>query len=487
MARLIHSDRAGRQQVIDLDPQRPQVVIGRQAECDIVVHDTSVSRRHCVIVPEDGGFAVVDLGSANGTLVNDVRVTRRRLSHDDVIRCGIYAVRFIEPVEAPEDARLTLRDRYRRRGGPGEAGLRATIERLQVLNESQSQRLVQLQDELTRVDAERAAAAERLARSEAELRGAQARLAEMQAHLRHLAAALQQREEALTAALGGAPLPPGPPPPGPAPRFEPPPLEPPPPEPPPAPPTARPRGRLVEAAIAAENEALRAEIAALQGALAADDAFVRAARVVPAIDRWRAVEADRRTLDETRRRVAAAEARVRDEQQRAEARIARLEQAVAAAEARLADAVQAREAAEARAREAVQAREAAERRLTEAAAEPPAPSVLGGPGRTGALLSGLGGLGRTAVGKERARKPLTDRLAAINRHTEELELRDARIRALEAERREATRRHARAQQDARVLVDRLAAHRDASEATGMAAVQLAELVDLARAIRDTLD
>ena len=52
------------------------VVIGRSSECDIVVGDPNVSRRHAEVRRIGRGFSLVDLGSTNGTEVNGQRVTR---------------------------------------------------------------------------------------------------------------------------------------------------------------------------------------------------------------------------------------------------------------------------------------------------------------------------------------------------------------------------------------------------------------------------
>jgi hypothetical protein len=45
-------------------------VIGRSRECDIVLGDANVSRRHAEIRPIGGGWAITDLGSTNGVRVN---------------------------------------------------------------------------------------------------------------------------------------------------------------------------------------------------------------------------------------------------------------------------------------------------------------------------------------------------------------------------------------------------------------------------------
>ncbi len=49
-------------------------VIGRSRECDIVLGDANVSRRHAEIRPIGSGWAIADLGSTNGVRVNGVAV-----------------------------------------------------------------------------------------------------------------------------------------------------------------------------------------------------------------------------------------------------------------------------------------------------------------------------------------------------------------------------------------------------------------------------
>lgn len=59
--------------------------IGRDPESSACLDSRAVSRRHCVIRYKQGSYELEDLGSHNGTLVNDVAVTRQLLSHGDKI------------------------------------------------------------------------------------------------------------------------------------------------------------------------------------------------------------------------------------------------------------------------------------------------------------------------------------------------------------------------------------------------------------------
>jgi pSer/pThr/pTyr-binding forkhead associated (FHA) protein len=51
-----------------------RTVVGRAADCDIVLNVPSVSAHHAEIVFSDGAYQVQDLGSTNGTLVNGQRI-----------------------------------------------------------------------------------------------------------------------------------------------------------------------------------------------------------------------------------------------------------------------------------------------------------------------------------------------------------------------------------------------------------------------------
>jgi hypothetical protein len=81
---------AGRRVEIDASP----VVLGRGKDCNVVLDDPSVSRRHAEVRLEPEGHWVVDLGSTNGTEVNGRRVDRAKLDVGDVITIGQTELRF---------------------------------------------------------------------------------------------------------------------------------------------------------------------------------------------------------------------------------------------------------------------------------------------------------------------------------------------------------------------------------------------------------
>ena len=70
-------------------------VVGRHLECDIVISDSNVSRRHAEFVCAGRDVIVRDLGSTNGTKVNGVVITGDQLlQHGDVIGFGTAQVSF---------------------------------------------------------------------------------------------------------------------------------------------------------------------------------------------------------------------------------------------------------------------------------------------------------------------------------------------------------------------------------------------------------
>lgn len=63
-----------------------EVILGRIPSCGIVLTDPAASRQHARITRTPQGYFIEDMQSANGTYVNDKRISRAQLSHGDLIR-----------------------------------------------------------------------------------------------------------------------------------------------------------------------------------------------------------------------------------------------------------------------------------------------------------------------------------------------------------------------------------------------------------------
>ena len=70
------------------------VSLGRSPECDIVLDDLLVSRRHAEIRPALGSHLLIDLGSSNGTTVDDEPVVQHLLRDGDCVRIGTHLLRY---------------------------------------------------------------------------------------------------------------------------------------------------------------------------------------------------------------------------------------------------------------------------------------------------------------------------------------------------------------------------------------------------------
>lgn len=104
----------GREYTVD----GPSLVIGREANCDVVVPQKRVSRRHAEIIATPKGYVITDM-SSNGTFVNGQRIEGQHLlARADVVRVGDHEFRFYadtaqaapEPPSAPVGAEYRLGD-----------------------------------------------------------------------------------------------------------------------------------------------------------------------------------------------------------------------------------------------------------------------------------------------------------------------------------------------------------------------------------------
>jgi pSer/pThr/pTyr-binding forkhead associated (FHA) protein len=89
--------------LLELDEGK-SFTFGRNPVCDLLVKDVAVSRQHCRIISEAEIFKLEDLGSHNGTFVNDLPVNVHQLEHGDQIRVGNFYFMFL--VDENDDAPL---------------------------------------------------------------------------------------------------------------------------------------------------------------------------------------------------------------------------------------------------------------------------------------------------------------------------------------------------------------------------------------------
>ena len=112
--KILTGERKGTRIEIDRD----EVVFGRAPDNLIVLKDESISSKHCAIIRSGRNFVIRDLGSTNGTLLNDVSILEHQLSPGDNICAGNVEILFdgtdIDPYEAvvpssEEDPQVTIK------------------------------------------------------------------------------------------------------------------------------------------------------------------------------------------------------------------------------------------------------------------------------------------------------------------------------------------------------------------------------------------
>ena len=74
-----------------------RVVIGRLDECEICLADANASRRHAAFVRDGDEWAIEDIDSTNGTLLNGNPVTRQLLHDGDAVEIGVTRLTYHQP------------------------------------------------------------------------------------------------------------------------------------------------------------------------------------------------------------------------------------------------------------------------------------------------------------------------------------------------------------------------------------------------------
>ncbi|MEO0813239.1 MAG: FHA domain-containing protein, partial [Myxococcota bacterium] len=83
----------------EFEIERGEAVIGRTEDNDIAVDHRSVSRHHAKIIVSGDSYRIIDMKSANGTLVNGEEYAQIELKSGDLIELGHVKFRFVPPGE----------------------------------------------------------------------------------------------------------------------------------------------------------------------------------------------------------------------------------------------------------------------------------------------------------------------------------------------------------------------------------------------------
>ncbi len=88
-----------------VEVRKTDLIVGREGEVDLLLSgDDKISRKHVRITKGPESWVVEDLGSANGTLVNDERVKKKRIERGDVLTLGDTTLTFLGDAVEPSEA-----------------------------------------------------------------------------------------------------------------------------------------------------------------------------------------------------------------------------------------------------------------------------------------------------------------------------------------------------------------------------------------------
>jgi pSer/pThr/pTyr-binding forkhead associated (FHA) protein len=110
----------------EVDLQRPVLLIGRHAECDVRLDSPQISRRHCCVALAYDRIVIRDLGSRNGVRVNGRVVDEQGLRPGDEVAIGhvLFRLELFEPAPArPSPARPSPKAKPRRTPEAGDSAL----------------------------------------------------------------------------------------------------------------------------------------------------------------------------------------------------------------------------------------------------------------------------------------------------------------------------------------------------------------------------
>ena len=88
--------KSGNQPGREIRMEGPRLVFGRAEDCDVVIADSNISRRHAQAIVLNDLVSMMDLGSSNGTFVNELPISRVFLMDGDEVRLGETVLVFSE-------------------------------------------------------------------------------------------------------------------------------------------------------------------------------------------------------------------------------------------------------------------------------------------------------------------------------------------------------------------------------------------------------
>ena len=75
-----------------IETEKPEIIIGRSPTTDIQIDNLAVSKQHARLIKQEDQYALEDLNSTNGTFLNDEKISKVNLNHNDTITVGKHTI-----------------------------------------------------------------------------------------------------------------------------------------------------------------------------------------------------------------------------------------------------------------------------------------------------------------------------------------------------------------------------------------------------------
>ena len=97
------------EEVLRVTVKPGEYVIGRDSDCDVVVDEEDLSRRHSLLTVNFDHALIEDLGSSNGTFVNETPITKiTRLWPNQKIRLGTSTIISVHRLKTDTNSGMSL-------------------------------------------------------------------------------------------------------------------------------------------------------------------------------------------------------------------------------------------------------------------------------------------------------------------------------------------------------------------------------------------
>ena len=75
-----------------IETEKSEITIGRSPNTDIQIDNLAVSNQHARLIKRKGQYVVEDLSSTNGTLLNNKKISKAILKHNDIVAVGKHTL-----------------------------------------------------------------------------------------------------------------------------------------------------------------------------------------------------------------------------------------------------------------------------------------------------------------------------------------------------------------------------------------------------------